>query len=266
LAARMKFMSYNLRNGSIREERNTDAWNNWTFRREAVLDVIRTADPDVLALQEDTNEQVSFIQGGLQGAYRVIAEPAFYEADLSNNALLVRDTIEVAGSGAFWISNDGGTQVKPEGSICMRHATLARLTATAGELLVVNVHLDHTRDEAVKRGEMDMFIRLLSGLSGKPPRRTIVMGDFNGVPGLPTYRLLEDFGLRDAARLEGNEQATAVHWGPQPASGRIDYVWLSDDLTNALAGYDVIGGAYQRQGGSAGHASDHSAVFARLDL
>jgi endonuclease/exonuclease/phosphatase family metal-dependent hydrolase len=262
----MKFMSYNLRNGSIREERNTDAWNNWTFRREAVLHIIRAAGPDVLALQEDTNEQLSFIQGGLQGAYRVFCDPAFYEADLSNNALLVRNTIEVAGSGAFWISDDGRTQAKPDGSICMRHATFVRLTSPAGEFLAVNVHLDHTRDQAVKRSEMEIFIRLLSGLSGNPPRRTIVMGDFNSVPDLPAYRLLEDFGLRDAPRLQGNEQATAVHWGAQPASGRIDYVWLSGDLTNALAGYDVIGGAYQRQDGSAGHASDHSAVFARLDL
>ena len=34
---KMKFLTYNLRNGRIREERNTDVWNNWRFRREAVL-------------------------------------------------------------------------------------------------------------------------------------------------------------------------------------------------------------------------------------
>lgn len=262
----MKFLTYNLRNGSIREERNTDTWNNWRFRKEAVLDLIRKSNPDVLALQEDTNEQVSHIRDGLQASHRAFYDPAFYDADKANDAIFVRNSIEVSGSGAFWISSDGKTALKPAGSICMRHATYARLQLTSGELLAVNAHLDHTGDRAVKRNEMDIFIRLLSGLSGMPPRRAIVMGDFNSVPDLEPYRLLEDFGLRDAARLKGNEQATAIHWAKQPAFERIDYIWLSDDLKDKLSGYDVISGAYRRQDGSAGHASDHSAVLARCNF
>ncbi len=260
----MKLLSYNLRNALIREERRTDVWNNWRHRRDAVLDLIRSSDPDVLALQEDTNEQLHFILDGLQGSHRAWFDPAFYEADIANNAILVRSTIEVSGSGAFWISGDGTTASKPEGSICMRHATYVRLNVGGDALLTVNVHLDHTGDRPVKRNEMEIFNRLLGGLSGTPPRRTIVMGDFNGLPDAAPYRLLEDFGLQDVARLQGNEEATCVHWTDRPASDRIDYVWLSDDLKDRLAGYAVIDGAYRRQDGSAGHASDHSAVFARF--
>ena len=77
-----------------------------------MLDLIRKADPDVLALQEDTNEQVNYIRDGLQGSHRAFYDPAFYEADNANNAVLVRNTIEVAGSGAFWISSDGKTRIE----------------------------------------------------------------------------------------------------------------------------------------------------------
>jgi endonuclease/exonuclease/phosphatase family metal-dependent hydrolase len=262
----MKFLSYNLRNARIREERNTDVWNNWQYRREAVRELIRKADPDVLALQEDANEQLNDIQDVLQGAYRAYYDPAFYEADTANNALFIRNAIAVTGGGAFWISSDGKTQVKPDGSICMRHASHVHLQRTSGALLVVNVHLDHSEDQSFKRKEAELFTGLLSALSGRPPKRTIVTGDFNSVPALPSYRLLEDFGLHDAARLRGNEQATVIHWAEQPACERIDYVWVSDDLKGTLSDYQVITGAYQRHDGSAGHASDHSAVFARFDL
>lgn len=125
----MKFLSYNLRNALIQEERKTDVWNNWRHRREAVLDLIRNSDPDVLALQEDTHEQLNYILDGLQGSHRAWFDPAFYDVDTANNAILVRSTIEVAGSGAFWISGDGKTASKPEGSICMRHATYAGCTS-----------------------------------------------------------------------------------------------------------------------------------------
>ena len=44
-------------------------------------------------------------------------------------------------------------------------------------MLVVNVHLDHTEDVAVKQTEMRAFIDLLGGIAGVPPAGTIVMGD-----------------------------------------------------------------------------------------
>jgi endonuclease/exonuclease/phosphatase family metal-dependent hydrolase len=133
-------------------------------------------------------------------------------------------------------------------------------------LLVVNVHLDHSDDRAVKRKEIEIFIDLLSNISAKPPARMIVMGDFNSTPNLPPYTLLEEYGLLDSARLHNDEHATWGYWEGHPASERIDYIWMSDDLKDKLEAYKVISGAYRRQDGTAGHASDHSAVFAQFDL
>jgi endonuclease/exonuclease/phosphatase family metal-dependent hydrolase len=263
-ASRMKFLSYNLRNGRIREEENTDIWNNWRYRREAALALIKQADPDVLALQEDSEEQLANLKEALKETHSAHCDPSFYDADKSYDAIFVRNTLAVADSGAFWIAGDGKRQAKIDGSICYRHATYVRLADA--DLLVVNVHLDHNDDRAAKRREIEVFIGLLSGLAGMPPARTIVMGDFNSTPDTEPPRILESYGLRDAARLKNDARPTSIHWKKQPASERIDYIWLSDDLTGKLAAYDVLEGRYSRRDGSAGHASDHSAVFAQVDL
>ena len=262
----MKFLSYNLRNARFREELNTDAWNNWRYRRDAALTLVHDAGADVIALQEDSEEQANDMREALRSTHRAFCDPAFYAADSANNALFVRNSIAVSTSGSLWISSDGQTQTKPDGSICMRHLTYLRLKLPSGPLLVVDVHLDHNEDPAFKQREAALFAGHLGTLSGKPPRRTIVLGDFNTVPDLPAYHAMEAFGLRDAARLKGSTQPTALHWGARPAHERIDYVWLSEDLAAMLTDYQVLDGAYRRHDGSAGHASDNSAVLASLDL
>jgi endonuclease/exonuclease/phosphatase family metal-dependent hydrolase len=263
---KMRFLSYNLRNAGIQEERHTDIWNNWRFRREAVIDLIKKANPDVLALQEDSDEQLKAIQDALKESHTAYCDPAFYQADNAYVAIFIRNSIKVSGSGAFWISGDGKTQSKIDGSICFRHATHASLQLSGVSLLIVNVHLDHRDDRAVKRKETEVFIDLLSTMSGKPPTRTIVLGDFNSTPNREPHFLLEQYGLHDSARLQGDDEATCIHWAKNPASERIDYVWMSDDLKGKVADYKVISGSYRRQDGSPGHASDHSAVFAQFDI
>jgi endonuclease/exonuclease/phosphatase family metal-dependent hydrolase len=258
----MRFLSYNLRNAGIPEEVVS---NTWDHRRDAVVDLIKREDPDVLALQEDSNEQLEYVRNALNGSHDVYLDPAFYEADRSYNAILVRKPLKVATSGAFWVFGDGNTQSKIDGSICFRHATFIRLQQPV-PLLVVNVHLDHTDDPAVKQKEMNVFIDLLSRIAEVPPVKAIVMGDFNAVPKMEPHFLLEKFGMRDAAQLHGSEDGTFSCWTKGPPSDRIDYFWLSDDLRGALQTYRIVLGAYQRQGGGLCYASDHAAVLAQFDI
>jgi mRNA deadenylase 3'-5' endonuclease subunit Ccr4 len=110
----MLFLSYNLRNAGIREETVSSTWG---YRRDAVVDLITKENPDVLALQEDSSEQLDDIRDALKGSHGVYLDPAFYEADRSYNAILVRNTLKVAGAGAFWICGNGQTQSKIDGSI-----------------------------------------------------------------------------------------------------------------------------------------------------
>ena len=259
----MRFLSYNLRNAGIREEAVSKTWG---YRRDAIVDLITKEDPDVLALQEDSSEQLDSVRNALKDSHNVCLDPAFYEADKAYNAILVRKTLKVAAAGAFWVCGAGQTQSKIEGSICFRHATFVRLQMANGSLLVVNVHLDHAEDAAVKQTEMKAFIDLLGGIAGVPPTKTIVMGDFNDVPKMEPHFLLEQFGMRDAAQLQGSEDGTFSCWTKGSPSDRIDYIWLSDDLTSALEIYRVILGGYPQQGGELCYASDHAAVLAQFDI
>lgn len=256
----MRFLSYNLRNAGIREEAVSSSWG---YRRDAVVDLIRKENPDVLALQEDNSEQLEYIRNALNGSHRVYFDQAFYKADSAYNAILVRNTLKVAGTGAFWICGNGQAQSKIDGSICFRHATFVRLQEM---LLVVNVHLDHTEDAGVKQNEMKAFIELLGGISGVPPTKTVVMGDFNTIPKMEPHFLLEKFGMRDAAQLHGSEDGTFSCWTKGSPSDRIDYIWLSDDLESALEIYRIVLGAYPQQGGGLCYASDHAAVLAQFDI
>ena len=130
-------------------------------------------------------------------------------------------------------------------------------------MLVVNVHLDHTEDVAVKQTEMRAFIDLLGGIAGVPPTKTIVMGDFNNIPTISCSR---NSAMGDAAQLQGSGDRTFSCWTKGSPSDRIDYIWLSDDLTSALETYRVILGGYPQQDGGLCYASDHAAVLAQFDF
>lgn len=78
--------------------------------------------------------------------------------------------------------------------------------------------------------------------------------------------LLDKFGMRDAAQLQGSEDGTFSCWTKGSPSDRIDYIWLSDNLTSALEIYQVNLGGYPRQGGGLCYASDHAAVLAQFDF
>ena len=60
----------------------------WGYRRDAIVDLITKEDPDVLALQEDSSEQLDYVRNALKESHSVYLDPAFYEAD----KLLQRDS------------------------------------------------------------------------------------------------------------------------------------------------------------------------------
>lgn len=259
----MKFLSYNVRNALIGEEEKE---NEWLARREAVVEPITKADPDILALQEDSEEQRQYIEALLALSHRIYCDPAFYEADCSYNAILVRKSIEVLGSGAFWIADGGKEKSKLAASICFRHANYVRIRSAEKNLVVVNVHLDHASDPEFKTVEAETFIGLLKEISGAPLENTIALGDFNSAPDSPGLRPLAEAHLLDAAKLQNNKQPTYTGWGRAVTGERIDYVWLSEDLKSSLKSYRVLCEPYRRGDGSFAYPSDHCAVLAEFEF
>lgn len=262
----MTILSYNIRNALFNEADHSDVWNNWRFRRKAVVNLIEKANPDVIALQEDSTKQQQYIETHFRKSHQLFRERSFYQADNANNGILVRKTLKVIDSGAFWISRNGKHKGKVKGSICFRHATYTRLRLRTQQLLVVNVHLDHTKTEKVKIEEASTFIKLLRRLSGDPPINTIVVGDFNTTPTRLPHRLFQQYGLRDSGKRQNNAEPTNPHWLQHPKCERIDYIWASRDLITNLRQYKVLGDTYRRRDGIFLEPSDHYPVFAEFIL
>jgi len=235
---RLKILSCNIRNALMREKQ---AKHEWYSRRQVLADLIRKFDPDILALQEDSEEQRRFLEAAFARSHRIFCDPAFYNADVAYNALLVRNGIEVGESGSFWIAPDERGVEKLEGSICQRHATWIRARARKQHILIANVHLDHATEPAFKRREAKLLQDRIGGVFQRSPAMAVMLGDFNFVPDSAPYRLLEESGWRDAARMRGNEQATFLGWDYQTAD-RIDYCWLSASLGERLMDYAVLQG------------------------
>jgi endonuclease/exonuclease/phosphatase family metal-dependent hydrolase len=217
----------------------TQAKHEWRSRRQALAELIGKFDPDILALQEDSEEQRRFLEVAFARSHRVFCDPAFYDADAAHNALFVRDGIEVRESGSFWIAPDESGVEKLAGSICQRHATWIRARVREQDVLIANVHLDHATEPAFKRYEAKLLQDRIQAVLRRSPGMAVMLGDFNFVPDSAPYRLLEESGWRDAARMRGDEQATFLGWDCRMAE-RIDYCWLSAPLGERLADYAVL--------------------------
>lgn len=259
----MKLLSCNIRNALMRE---ADERNAWACRREAMVALIKKADPDILALQEDSEEQRRYLEEPLAPTHGIYCDPDFYEADHSYNAIFVRKSIEVLDSGAFWISEEGREPSKLASSICFRHATYVRIRSSGKKFTIVNVHLDHAAEPGFKAKEMEKFLGLLKSVAGAVLEKTIVAGDFNSEPDSSPHRLMQRAHFLDAAELKNNARPSFTGWGDGLKSERIDYIWLSNDLKENLKSYRVLDESYRRSDESTGYPSDHFALFAKFEF
>jgi len=135
----MRFLSYNLRNAGIRKEA---VWNNWSQRRDAVVDLITKEDPDVLALQEDSSKQLEYIRGALKESHGVYLDPAFYDAVCSRTKVAWRKQIDPSTSITFrqWSSisyptNSACAMPRSCKAVKMEHSRAGRKARRRTELI-----------------------------------------------------------------------------------------------------------------------------------
>lgn len=259
----MRFLSYNIRNSFFREEEHSDALNNWRFRREAVAGLIKKVNPDILALQEDSEEQRTYLLAALRHDYALHCDDRLYEGEFVS--VFVRRSIGIRSGGAFWVGGTAKTRGRIEGSIYARHATYLEIELGGAPLLVVNTHLDHSKDPKVKEREAAAFSNQLSHIARKA-KSMIVLGDLNFAPGTPAYGVFKAAGFMDAGELLGNTGPTHPRWLMHPKEERIDYVWLTPDLKGKLEKYEILKDTYEREDGSLLEPSDHYPILANFSF
>jgi endonuclease/exonuclease/phosphatase family metal-dependent hydrolase len=117
-----------------------------------------------------------------------------------------------------------------EGVPLRRNALRAELDLGAGRRLsVVVTHLHHVEGPDGARVRLAQVPRLVELVAGRPA--TVLMGDLNAEPGSAEIGLLRSAGMTDAFTAAAGGPADAPTWPADRPDRRIDWIWLSGDLT-----------------------------------
>jgi endonuclease/exonuclease/phosphatase family metal-dependent hydrolase len=257
-------MSFNIRYGTAK-----DGENEWTARRDLLFEVIRTANADLVGLQEALDFQIDEIIAAVPH-YAVVgvgrddgAEKGEYSA-----ILFRRDRFHVAEAGTFWFSDTPSVVAsKSWGNNITRICSWARFIDRDGRgLYHYNLHLDHQSQPSRERSMVLLRGRIDTRTVPEP---VIVTGDFNvgesnpalatltlpagtGAPPLvDTFRVLHP-DVKDAGTFSG------FKFGNH-GTEKIDYVLVQP-------GAEVISAEIVRTGRNNRYPSDHFPVTARVRL
>ncbi len=228
----VRIMNYNLHNGF-----NTDGH----LGMEAIARVIEEERPDVVGLQgvsrgwvsNGSLDMLTWLSQRLEMSY--VFGPA--TGELWGNAILSR----------YPIKEWGSVKLPPPDLLFQRAYVWVRLDLGDGrELRVVNTHLHHIRgDMDVRTQQTQTLLDFWANGDG-----WAIMGDFNVRRADPQADMMRQAGMVDVIELAGIEPGYTVP--SDDPQYRIDYIWLSPDLTVA----DVTI--------SPSTASDHMAVTATI--
>jgi endonuclease/exonuclease/phosphatase family metal-dependent hydrolase len=251
--------SYNLRYDTPSDDL-TDAWS---YRKEAVKNLIRQHDFDIVGTQEGLAHQLRDI-GELQGyAYVGAGRDDGKSAGEHSAIVYKKDKFALLDSGNFWLSE---TPDKPgkgwDATCCNRICSWAKFRekSSGKTFYFFNVHFDHEGQVArVESGKL--MVQKMHEIAQAEP--IICTGDFNSTPETEQVKQLSTF-LRDA-----RQQSEVPPAGPEetfntrfadPLQYRIDYIFVSQHFK--VNRYATL--TDTRDGGH--YPSDHLPVEADLGI
>jgi endonuclease/exonuclease/phosphatase family metal-dependent hydrolase len=267
-AAELRVMSFNIRYGTA-----NDGDNNWTKRREFLVETIRAFDPDLLGTQETLDFQRDYIAGQLEGYEHVSAGRNDGKESGEMAAVFYRAArFEKLDGGHFWLSESPDVPgSKSWDSALTRIATWVKLRdkqhPRARPLVFFNTHFDHMGQEARLRSA-ELLRRRIDDLAPETP--VIVTGDFNCGEDAAPHAML--FGISGRQRSRVIDTYRAAHPDQQPGEGtfsgfqagrvegaRIDWIGCS-------RGFRVLAAEIDRTERNGHTPSDHFPVTAILEL
>jgi endonuclease/exonuclease/phosphatase family metal-dependent hydrolase len=265
LGAPLNVMSFNIRYGTA-----NDGENRWANRREFLFDVIRTADADLIGLQEALDAQLREIIAAHPG-YGVVGVGRDDGRTRGEYAAILfrKDRFHVSDAGTFWFSDTPEVVASRSwGNTITRICTWARLVDRDGRAFwMYNVHLDHISQPSRERSTQLLADRIAA--RRVPTEPVVVTGDFNvgednaALPVLLGPRTGRPSLLVDTFRVRyPNEQTVGTFTGfvaSATTGPKIDYVLVQP-------GTDVPDAAIVRTIRDGRYPSDHFPVTARVRL
>lgn len=206
---------------------DSDGANNWDARRDLVVEMLRTEDPDVIGTQELFKRQGDELVASLP-QYAWFGEGRRGgDGDEHMGVFYRKDRLRVRESGNFWLSDTPDVPgSRTWGNIYPRMVTWARFEriADGATFTLYNTHLPYRDEDEAARIRCTELIRAhLDRLDRKD--KVILTGDFNTTPDSRVHAML-------AAKLTDAWTASPRRNGPEAtfhdftgqATRRIDWI------------------------------------------
>lgn len=236
-------MTFNIRHGCGIEslgEANTVFFRGCVKKYDEIIAAIKSADPDVVGLQEVRRGQAKIIATALDMNYTFSTHNSSGYGSEWGNVVLSK----------FKILESKNT---PIGGSKGRSRSMLIATALVNDKPIVftSIHIDHRQynDKAVKR-----ILRIVDNLS----MPIVLIGDFNMNPSDPRISLIKENGRFIDSAWEAVQQGQLLGTWRGAHSTRIDYVFVQSENFDILESSLVPEEHHQ--------ASDHLAYYTLIEL
>ena len=249
----LKVMTFNLR---VRSDR--DGVNIFDNRREKILNVIQTEQPDVIGFQEATDMMSAWLKETLSDYYVLGHGRGKNYHGEGTPVAFRKDRFDLHSFREEWLSFSPDTPASVftglDQSSCPRVIVCAELIHkdASAPFAFFNIHTDH-RGEQARVAECVLLAQKLS----RTPHPFVVTGDFNALPDSTSIGMLlataEETGIVDAtSTIAGSFHGFCGNVGEH----KIDYIF-TNMATDPAASYAV---ADDDRAGC--YYSDHNALCA----
>ena len=253
---------------NIRYDNPSDGVNNWQYRKDNVLKMIRFNEVDILGMQEVLVNQLKDITGQLKeyNSFGVGREDGKEKGEYSP-ILYRKNKFVLVKSGYFWLSQTPDKPSKGWDAACERIATwvLLKEKNTGKKVFIMNTHFDHIGEVARRESVNLIKVKSVQLSEGLPQ---IFMGDLNSDPESSVLNSLLT-AEKSIAFLDSKKIASVVYgpnwtfhdFGKIPFKDRplIDYILVNKEVS--VQKYGVLAENLNET-----FLSDHAPVFIKISL
>lgn len=250
---------------NLRLQTTSDVGNLWVDRSNAVSDLIRFHDFDVLGTQEAYENQLKDVLTALPD-YAVYGKGRDDGKDAGEHSAILykKDKFELLNQGDFWLSE---TPQQPslgwDATCCKRICSWIFLKdkKTKKSFYVFNAHYDHQGVIARKESSKLILVKIAEIAGNKP---SIFMGDLNGNNESDPYKIIAESNLLTDSFTQvkypyANNNSFQNFGKAVKGTAIIDHVFLSKHfITNK---WGVLTDTYQGK-----YPSDHCPILVKVAL
>ena len=256
-------LEFNVATYNLRLNTPEDGLNAWPLRKEAVKELIRYHQIDLLGTQEGYAEQLEDLTGSTGFAYVGVGRDDGQRAGEHSAILYRSERFTMLAHGDFWLSPTPDVPGKGwDAKCCNRISSWARLRErrSGREFYAFAVHFDH-EGVIARRESAHLMLRKIREIAGDHP--VLCLGDFNATPDS------EPIGIMAAGMRDARHETLTPPYGPvgtfndfridAPLQDRIDYIFLGPRWK--VLRYAVLTDSVEGR-----FPSDHLPVVARVAL